>query len=293
MIALLIHLLVLFAILGIAALALNLTLGWAGLINLGFMGLVSIGAYSTAILTTLHGWPMYLGVILGMIFAAIASLLLGLLIRTMSGDTLAAVLLGFNFTVYSVGLNWTSLTRGPLGIPGILRPELIREDRFFLILALVLFGLTLLIVQRITKSPFGRALGAIRDDELHARVLGKRAFRVKLITHVISGALAGLSGALLAHFIRFIDPASFFIPQLILVISMVFVGGLASTRGTVIGALIMTFVPEIVDIATNLPSATVGALRAIIFALILLMVVLFRPKGIFGTVELPSYADRD
>ncbi len=293
MILLITHLLVLFAIFGIAALALNLTLGWAGLINLGFMGLVAIGAYASAIVTTLHDWPMFAGVILGMILAAVASLLLGLLIRSMSGDTLAAVLLGFNFTVYSVGLNWTGLTRGPLGIPGILRPELIREDRFFLVLALALFALTLLIVQRITKSPFGRALGAIRDDELHARVLGKRSFRVKLITYVVSGAFAGLSGALLAHFVRFIDPASFFIPQLILVISMVLVGGLASSKGTFVGALIMTFVPEIVDLATTLPSATVGALRAIIFAAVLLLVVMFRPKGIFGTVELPSYADRD
>ena len=293
MIVLLIHLLILFAIFGIAAYALNLTLGWAGLINLGFMGLISIGAYTSAILTTFYHWPMALGLVSAMIMSASAALLLGLLIRSLSGDALAVVLLGFNFTVYSIGLNWTGLTRGPLGIPGIFRPEFLHQDRFFLVFVAIIFALTILIMHRITKSSFGRVLGAIRDDELHARILGKRAFRVKLIAHLVSGAFAGLSGALLGHFLRFIDPASFFIPQLILTLSMVFVGGLASSKGTFVGALIMTFVPEIVDIATTLPSATVGALRAIIFALILLLVVMFRPKGIFGTVELPSYADRD
>ncbi|MDO8617838.1 MAG: branched-chain amino acid ABC transporter permease [Candidatus Uhrbacteria bacterium] len=289
-----IFLLVLFAIYGIAGLALNLTLGWGGLINLGFMGFLSIGAYTSAILTTEYHLPVFVGIIAGMILAALISGFVGILIRTIRGDALAIILLGFNFTVYAIGLNWNSVTRGALGIPGIPRPEFFYDDRRFLFLVTILLLLTTLFLYRLTHSSFGRVLGAIRDEELHARVLGKRMFRVKMIVHIVSGALAGLAGALLAHFIRFIDPASFFIHQLVFVLSMIFVGGLASVPGTIIGAFILTLLPEMIRVFVNLPSDILGAIRGIIFSLLLLLVVMFRPKGILGTVELPSaYADRE
>lgn len=288
------HLLILFAIFAIAALALNLTVGWAGLVNLGHVGLIAIGAYASAILSIMFGWPIFAGVIFGMVLAAAAAVILGFLTRTVSGDALAVILLGFNFTVYIVSINWTELTRGTLGLPGIPRPEFFREDRFFLLLVLVLLLLAVIAAAKIVNSPFGRVLGALRDDELLARVLGKRVFRAKLVALAVSGALAGLAGALLAQAIRFIDPNSFFLHQLVFILSIVFVGGLASIRGTLLGAAVMTFLPELVDSLLPLPTATVGALRGIIFSALLLLVVLFRPKGLLGTVELPgAFAEKD
>lgn len=290
----LIHLLILLAVFAIAALALNLTIGWAGIINLGHLGFLAIGAYASAIVTTKYGASMFVGVLLGMILAAGAALLLSYLTKTVSGDALAVILLGFNFTILTITLNWTSLTRGSLGIPGIPRPELFRQDAAFFLLTGIIAVLVFLMVRKMIHSPFGRVLGALRDDELHARVLGKRTFRTKVIIFVISGAIAGLAGALQAHTIRFIDPNSFFLHQLVFLLSIVLVGGLASLPGTIIGAVIMTFLPELVDALFNIPSATVGALRGIIFSTLLLLVVIFRPKGVFGTVELPTaYAERD
>lgn len=287
------HLLILLTVFAIAGLALNLTIGWAGIINLGHLGFISIGAYSSAIVTTKYGLPMVAGVLLGMVLAGGAAALLSILTKSMHGDALAVVLLGFNFTILTITLNWRSLTRGPLGIPGIPRPELFQENIAFLLLIAIIALLVFLLVKRIVKSPFGLVLGAVRDDELHAKILGKRTFRTKVIILIISGALAGLAGALQAHAIRFIDPNSFFLHQLVFLLSIVLVGGLASLRGTFVGAMVMVFLPEIVDTLFNLPSATVGALRGIIFSVLLLLVVIYRPKGIFGKVELPNaYAER-
>lgn len=288
MMAYLIALLIVFVVFGIAAMGLNLVLGWGGIINLGYVGLMALGAYASAIAATAFGLPFFVGLFLAMAIGSLTAALLGILSRRLSGDALAIVLLGFTFTIYTVALNWTDLTRGSLGIPGIPRPEFIRSDLMYLVFCVLLLIAVCWILRIITRSHFGRMLGAYRDDELHTRVLGHRTFLIALATLAISGALAGLSGALLAHAIRFIDPKSFFLTQLVFVLSIVFVGGLATIRGTIVGALVMTFVPELVKFATPFSSSTVGALRDIVFSILLLGIVLYRPKGLFGTVELPS-----
>jgi branched-chain amino acid transport system permease protein len=290
MIDLIVHLAILFAIVAIAALALNLTLGWAGLINLGHAGFLAIGAYTSAIVTTRYQWPIMFGILLAIIITAIVATLLAMITDKLKGDSLGIVLLGFNLVTYSVALNWTSLTRGPFGIPGI--PHFAMSNYLLIVFGFLL--MSILLIYRINNSSFGRVLGAIRDDELHAKVLGKRTFRVKIITFTISGALAGLAGALQAHQVLFVDPRGFFLDMLVLILSIIFIGGLASLPGTIVGAAIMTLLPEIVDELVNLSDESVGAIRAIIFSLLLLLVVMYRPKGLFGKVELPSsYADRD
>lgn len=292
--AYIVHLLILFGVFAIAALALNLTLGWTGLINLGHIAFLAIGGYMSAILTTQYGWPMWGGIAVGMVCAALVGTLLALLSHSVKGDMLAIILLGFNFALYGFAMNWREFTRGPLGIPGIPRPEFFHTDIQYLFLIILFVCGTTYLVSLVTCSPFGRVLQALRDDELYARVLGKRVFRIKLYVFALSGALAALAGALEAHAIRFIDPKSFFLDSLVLVLSMIFVGGLATVRGTLVGALVMTFVPEIVNLFITSSSSTIGALRAMTFSVVLILVVLFKPKGLFGTVELPSsYAERD
>jgi len=291
--AYIIYLLTLWAIVSISALALNLTFGWGGLINLGHMGFVALGAYTSAVLTTEHHVAIGLGILAGVAVAAVAAAIVASITRTLQGDPLAIILFGFNFTVYAITINW-SVTRASLGIPGIPRPAWFATDMRFFLLTLAVLAVVTAGFAFVVRSPFGLALGAIRDDELHARVLGKRTFHVKLVTFVLSGALAGLAGALEAHFIRFINPQGFFLPQLVLVLSAIFVGGLASVRGSLVGAAVVTFLPEVVRNLFNLPDASIGAIRGMLFSVMLVLVVLYRPKGIFGKVELPfSYADRD
>lgn len=290
----LIPLLILLVIFAIAALALNLTIGWAGIIHLGFVGVMAVGAYTSAVLTTTYDASMWLGLLAAMATAGIASFLLSLITKSLKGDTLAIVLLGFNLAIYSLALNWTDLTRGSLGIPGIPRPGILLGNTSYLGFCLIVFAGVLLLVLKVVQSPYGRVLGAIRDDELHTRILGKPVFKIKITIFTFAGALAGLSGALLAHYVRFIDPNSFFLHQLVLVLSIVFAGGLASVGGTLLGALLMILLPEVIRFIPGIPTAAVGAIRGMLFSIILLLIVLYRPKGLLGKVELPSsYAESD
>lgn len=287
-------LLILIVIFAIAALALNLTIGWTGIVNLGFVGLMAIGAYASAILTTEHGYSMWVGMLAALLAAGAAAFLLSLITKTLKGDTLAIVLLGFNLAVYSLALNWTELTRGSLGIPGIPRPEILADNFAYLGFSLIVFAMILLFALKFASSRYGRMLGAVRDDELHAAVLGKDTFRAKVTVFTISGAIGGLSGALIAHYVGFIDPASFFLHQLVLVLSIVFVGGLASVPGTLLGAALMILLPEAIRFIPGIPATSLGAVRGMVFSAILLVIVMYRPKGLLGTIELPSsYAEGD
>ncbi len=294
MAAYLTHLASLFAVFGLAALGLTLLIGNSGIVHLGYMGLMALGAYAVAILTTVHGWSFPAALALGVALAGAANVLLALLSRRLTGDALAVVLFGFNFAVWSLGFNLTDLTRGALGIPDIPRPELLREDTALAAACVVAFLTAAALVRRIGRSPFGLVLAARRDDELHARVLGKRTLRATLVAMALAGALAAAAGGLYALLIRFVDPNSFFLHQLVFLLSIVFVGGIGSVRGALAGALLMTLLPELVDALVTLPSAAVGAVRGMVFSALLLAVMLVRPKGLFGTVELPSsYAEHD
>jgi len=207
----------------------------------------------------------------------------------LKGDYLALATLGFSFVVVSVLLNWTALTRGPLGIPGIPKPEIfglvIRSNTAFFIFALVILALTVLTIWLTVRSPFGRLLGAVRDDELGLRVLGKNTFRLKWKAMAMSAFFAGLAGSLFAHYISFIEPNSFAITELILVFTIVIVGGLASIRGSLAGAFLILLIPEVLRFLA-LPSSILGPMRQIIYGLILLGILLYRPRGLFGKVDL-------
>lgn len=294
MAAYLTHLAILWAVYALAALGLNLAIGGTGIVHLGYVGLMAIGAYAVALLTATAGWPFSAALLAGLLLAAVLNAGLGLLTRRLRGDALGIVLLGFNFTVYTVALNAAELTRGALGVADIPRPAAFATDGGYLLLAAGLLALAAAALWRVAHSRFGLVLGAVRDDELQARVLGKRTFRVKLLAMAAAGAVAGLSGGLYAGAIRFVDPASFFLHQLVFVLSVVFAGGLGSVRGMFAGAAVMVFLPEAVDALVTLPSAAVGAVRGMLFSALLLVVVLRRPKGLFGRVELPaSYVERD
>ncbi len=272
----------------ILAVSLNLALGYTGLLNLGHVAFFGIGAYTSTLLVQ-NGTPFILAFILAGLFASVFGYLLVLATRNLKGDYLALATLGFAFVVYSVLLNWTSLTRGPLGIPGIPKPSIlgltIQSNEAFLIFVTILAILFCLIMYAIIKSPFGRLLEATRDDELGLRVLGKDTFKLKYKAMMVSAFFAGLAGSLFAHYISYIDPNSFILTEIIFIFTIVIVGGIASFRGSIAATVILILIPEFLRFLA-LPSSVIGPARQIIYALILLGILLYRPRGLFGRVDL-------
>jgi branched-chain amino acid transport system permease protein len=286
--AYLIHLLILICIYLILAISLQLSVGFTGLLNLGHVAFYCIGAYTSALLA-LNGFSFWLCFLSAGSLAMFSGFLLSIPTNKLKGDYLALATMAFSFVVYAVALNWTSLTRGPLGLPGIPKPSLFgisfSSNFNFLVLTIIISLISYLIIRKITISPFGKVLEAIRDDELATKVLGKNTLKMKSLSLMISAFFAGIAGSLYAHYITFIDPSSFTLMQLIPVLCIVIIGGLGSLKGTAIATVILTLLPEPLRFI-GFPSSIVGPMRQIIYALILLLILIYKPKGFFGKIEL-------
>ena len=245
--AYLIHILVLVGIYIILAVSLNLALGYTGMLNLGHVAFFGIGAYTSALLTK-AGVHFLIAFPLAGLFVTIFGYLLVLATNKLKGDYLALATLSFSFVVYSLLLNLTFLTRGPLGVAGIMKPEFfglrILYPSQYLIFVAIIVTISVFIIHRIVKSPFGRLLQATRDDEHGLKVLGKNTFKLKYKAMMISAFFAGIAGSLFAHYITYIEPNSFTLSELIFVLTIVIVGGLASLKGSVVSAFIIVMIPE-------------------------------------------------
>jgi branched-chain amino acid transport system permease protein len=286
--AYLIHLLILIGIYLILAISLQLAVGFTGLLNMGHIAFYAIGAYASALLA-LNGFPFWVCFFSAGVLAMFFGFLLSLPTNKLKGDYLALATMAFSFVVYAVLLNWTELTRGPLGLPGIPKPKFLgfsfSDNLSFLILTAIIGLISFLIIKTITSSQFGKVLEATRDNELLARVLGKNTFKIKTISLMISAFFAGIAGSLYAHYITFIDPSSFTLLQLVPVLAIVIIGGLASLKGTVIATVILTLLPEPLRFI-GFPSSIVGPARQMLYALILILILIYKPKGFYGKIEL-------
>ncbi|MBS3099155.1 branched-chain amino acid ABC transporter permease [Candidatus Pacearchaeota archaeon] len=283
-----IHLLILIGIYVILSVSLNLALGYAGLLNLGHVALFGIGAYTSTLLT-MNGVPFVISFLLAGLTASFFGFLLILATRKLQGDYYALATLGFAFVVYSLFLNLTDLTRGPLGIPGIPKPNLfgfvIGSNLQYLLFVAVLVLVSVYSIRTVVESPFGRLLEAMRDDELGLRVLGKNTKMLKYKSMMISAFFAGISGSLFAHYISFIDPSTFYINELILIITIVIVGGIASLKGSIVAPFVIILIPEALRFL-SLPSSILGPARQIIYALVLLFILMYKPRGLYGKIDL-------
>jgi branched-chain amino acid transport system permease protein len=286
--AYLIYILILVAICIILAVSLQLTVGFTGLLNLGHIAFYAIGAYTSALLA-LAGYPFWFCILSAGVLAMLFGFFLSLPINRIKKDYLALATMGFSFVVYAVLINWTSLTNGPLGLPGIPRPQFFGFDfsqNFnFLILVAVFALISYLTIKLITISPFGKVLESIRDNELASKILGKNTFKMKMCAMGASAFFAGVAGSLYAYYITYLDPSSADIMQLIPFLAIVIIGGLGSLEGTVIAAVILTLLPEPLRFI-GFPSSIIGAARQIIYALFLLLILIFKPKGFYGKVKL-------
>lgn len=279
------HILVISGIYIILTLSLNLIVGYTGIPALGHMAFAAVGAYTSSLLALNFGVSPWLGLPIGAVFAAAIGLLIGLPSIRLKEDYLALATFGFGVIVYSVFKNWVSLTRGPMGLPGIPKFSLfgfeLQPTWAYLLLVIAFVALTAFVINRIVSSPFGRVLMSIREDEVASLSIGKDVDRHKLIVFVVGAFFAGIAGSLYAHYITFIDPSSFTVMESIAVLLMVVFGGMGSIRGSFVGALILVIFPELLRFL-GMPSSVAAPLRQMIYGLLLVVLMIKRPQGIIG-----------
>ncbi len=284
-----VHIAILIGIYSILAMSLNLVVGYTGLLSITQAAFYGIGAYATAILLTTFGMNFFLSIIIGMIITAIISFAIGYVLSKFDGDYFALGSFGFNIIVFSIFLNWQSLTRGPLGIPGITKPTLFGLDFssnfIYLILVLVFAILVYLLSEFITSSSFGRVLKAIREDERAIQVFGYNTLFFKLTIFVIGAMMASLAGSLYASYITYVDPSSFNLSESIFVLAIIILGGLANNKGAILGAVCLIILPEVLRFV-GFPSDIAAQMRQVTYGLILVLLMLYRPQGLMGEYKL-------
>lgn len=285
----LIHIAILASIYAILGLSLNLVVGYTGLLSVTHAAFYGIGAYITAILLTSLGMNFFLAAIIGIIITGALSLLIGFVLSKFRDDYYALGSFGFNVIIYSVFLNWQSLTRGPLGIPGIERPSIFgfsfTENIWFFVLCIVFALLIYLASSYITRSSFGRVLKSIREDEEAIRVFGYHTLWYKLAIFVIGAMMASLAGSLFATYITFIDPSTFTLNESIFILAIIILGGLANNKGAVLGSISLILLPEILRFV-GFPSDIAAQMRQVVYGVILILLMLYRPQGLVGEYRL-------
>lgn len=284
-----IHLLILISIYGILGLSLNLVVGYAGLLSITQAAFYGIGAYVTAILLTSFGVNFFLALLLGVLLTALLALFVGGILSRFTGDYYALGSFGFNVIIYSIFLNWQEVTRGPLGIPGITRPSLFgytfSSNLSFLTLSLIILGLVYLASHFIVKSSFGRVLKAIREDEGAIQVFGYHTSYYKLTIFVIGAMMAAIAGGLFASYITFIDPSTFTLNESIFILAIIILGGLANLRGSLLGAIALILLPEFLRFV-GFPSDIAAQMRQVVYGVLLIVLMLYRPQGLIGEYKL-------
>ncbi len=288
-------------ILSVLALGLNLQWGYTGLFNAGVVGFFAIGGYTYAILTAAPkagmignlGLPWVVGFVFAMVTSALAAWIVGLATVRLRDDYLAIATFGIAVSIQLVALNWESLTGGPNGLAGIPRPLASQFETplafnlFYLLMLTAIVALIYFALERILRSPWGRVLKAIREDEIAAIALGKNAVRFRLESFIIGSALMGLAGALYVAFIGFVSPFDFLPIVTFQIWAMVILGGSGNNRGALIGALVVWAIWSLsgIAIAKLVPpnlAAQGGAIQVILIGLLLVFSLLYRPRGLIG-----------
>jgi branched-chain amino acid transport system permease protein len=276
------------------ALALDLQYGFTGLINFGLVGFFGAGAYTSALLSVKAGWPPAAGMLAAMVVSGILAWPLGRVALRLKDDYLAIVTLGFSEIVRLVIVQEQWLTYGVQGIPGVPRMAAalndVRASEIALLGALIVAVIgAVLILRRITHSPYGRIIQAIRDDEVAVRALGKEPARFKTQVLMIGGAIAGLAGAFYAHYMTYITPDQF-LPVVTFYIWMaIIMGGVARLSGALGGAVLLVFFLEGVrflrGVIPGVSDTAMGSLQLGIVGLVLIVFMRVRPQGLFGSKE--------
>jgi len=268
----------------------NLLVGMTNLLSLGQAALYGIGAY----LAVLALMALHLSLLPTLIFVILGTSLLSLLVAYPSlrlrGDYFVLATLGFQLIVFTILYNWVSVTKGPYGIPGI--PSLVLFGDIiisgiipYLILSSIFAIGVIIIFYKLIHSPFGRALKAVRDDELSAQAIGRNVTALKIWAFVVSSGFIGISGLLYASYVSYIDPTSFNLDEAIFILSAVIIGGTGNIKGPIVGAVFVVVLPELLRFV-GLPDSVAANLRQIIYGLMIIILMRLRPQGLAGEYAL-------
>jgi len=282
----LLHVCVLVGIYAILAMSLDIVLGYAGIPSLGHSAFALIGAYTTSLLTLQTGLSPWVALWGAAGISSLAGSLAAYPAVRLKGDYVALATLGLAIIVEGIARNWTGLTRGAMGLPGIPNFQIEGQGitgpggNLVIVTAMTLlcFGVLSLVANR----PFGRVLRAIRDDEDAAQSLGKNTARFKVEAFIISAFFTGLGGALYAHYVTFISPSTFSVMESLTILLMVILGGMGTLRGAVLGAVVLIVLPESLRFL-GLPMSVFAPLRQILYGTILVVLMMYRPSGLIGT----------
>lgn len=254
----------------ILAVSLNLINGFTGQLSLGHAGFMAIGAYVSVIFTKMLGTPFIASIIAACLAAALAGFIIGVPTLRLKGDYLAIATLGFG-EIIRVVLQNIDYVGGPAGIVGI--PKLATWPWVFGAMIL-----TIVVVVNLVNSSYGRAIISVREDEIASELMGINVTRYKVLAFVIGAMFAGLAGAMYGHYFYIIKPETFNFLKSFDILVMVVLGGLGSTTGAVIAAVFIT--------ALTAALQSFPAIRMILYALILIVVMIYRPEGLMGNKEL-------
>ena len=268
----------------VVGLGLNIVVGLAGLLDLGYVAFYAVGAYSYALLNMHFGLNFWFALPLGGLLGFLFGIILGFPVLRLRGDYLAIVTLGFGEIIRLVLENWNAFSKGPSGIASIPRPGFFGMEfsmnqsidyMYYLMVALVIF--TIFVVRRLQDSRIGRAWIALREDEIACQAMGIDKTRTKLTAFALGATWAGMAGVMFAAKTTFINPASFTIWESIIILCVVVLGGMGSIVGVICGALILILLPEYLR--------ALSEYRMLIFGVVLVCMMVFRPGGIVSSVR--------
>jgi branched-chain amino acid transport system permease protein len=285
----LLHILIMISIYTILSLSLNLPVGYAGLLSLAQAAFYGIGAYTATLFMVQCGFNFFSALCFAILLSTILSLFVSYPAIRLKGDYFILASLAFQVIVFAVLYNWIDVTRGPYGIPGIPRPVLFgivfdSLPKFFALSGGIAVTIVL-VTNRLYSSPFGLVLKAIREDELSAISVGKNIRKFKMLAFAISSGIAAIAGSLFAVYMTYIDPTSFTLDESIFILSIVLVGGSGNLKGPLAGTTLMILLPEGLRFL-GLPDSIAPNVRQIIYALVLIVLMRFRPQGILGDFKL-------
>jgi branched-chain amino acid transport system permease protein len=260
---------------------LNVFMGLTAQVSFGQSAFAAIGGYSSAVLTTTYEWAPLPAMMFGLVAAMAAACIIGLPTLRLKGHYLAMATLAIGLIVYEIAVEWESVTQGYLGISGI--PPLgigsfeAASDRQILLTLSVLTILVAFAMSRIRKSRVGRAFAAVAGSEEAASALGINVARYKLLSFLLSAALASIAGSLFVHVVGFVSPEVFGLHMVVLAFTMIYIGGLGTVAGPIIGALIVSLLPEIFR--------GLSESQDLAYGVTLIIILIYAPKGLVGLAK--------
>lgn len=279
------HLLILVGIFSILSISLNLLVGYTGILSVAHAAFYAVGAYIAALLALRLNTPFLLNIVLAVLGSSMIGCVVGFPSLRVKDDYFVIATFGFQIITFSLLNNLITVTGGPFGLVGIPLPNIfgvvISGHWAFFAFSTVLVLATYFVANRIVSAPFGRVLKSLREDEVFTMSAGKNVTAFKIIVFMVSAGLASLAGVLFATYITYIDPTSFTVMESIFIISVVIIGGASNLKGSILGAAVMVLLPEALRFL-GMPNSVAANVRQIIYGLLLVVFMLWRPRGFMG-----------